>query len=72
MYYTSIIITSGFSILVLSNFIPTIYFGFLIGLAMIFALVANLTLLPLLLIWLKPLGPQEQNSESANAPAPGS
>ncbi len=68
MYYTSIIITSGFSILVLSNFIPTIYFGFLIGLAMIFALVANLTLLPLLLIWLKPLGPQEQISESANAP----
>jgi predicted RND superfamily exporter protein len=62
MYYTSIIITSGFSILVLSNFIPTIFFGFLIGFAMIFAMVANLTLLPLLLIWLKPLGPQAQIS----------
>jgi predicted RND superfamily exporter protein len=60
MYYTSIIITAGFSILVLSNFIPTIYFGFLTGFAMIFAMVANLTLLPLLLIWLKPLGPQAQ------------
>jgi predicted RND superfamily exporter protein len=60
MYYTSIIITSGFSILVLSNFIPTIYFGFLTGFAMIFAMVANLTLLPLLMVWLKPLGPQAQ------------
>jgi len=58
MYYTSIIITSGFSILMLSNFIPTIYFGLLIGFAMVFAMVANLTLLPLLLIWLKPLGPE--------------
>jgi predicted RND superfamily exporter protein len=58
MYYTSIIITSGFAILVLSNFIPTIYFGLLTGFAMIFAMVANLTLLPLLLIRLKPLGPE--------------
>jgi predicted RND superfamily exporter protein len=56
MYYTSIIITAGFSILVLSSFIPTIYFGVLTGFAMIFAMVANLTLLPLLLIWVKPLG----------------
>lgn len=56
MYYTSIIITIGFSILVLSNFIPTIYFGLLTGLAMIFAMVANLTLLPLLLVWIKPYG----------------
>jgi predicted RND superfamily exporter protein len=60
MYYTSIIITSGFSILVLSNFIPTIYFGLLTGFAMVFAMVANLTLLPLLLIRLKPLGPEAQ------------
>jgi hypothetical protein len=67
-FYTTVTITVGFSILVLSNFIPTIYFGFLIGLAMIFALVANLTLLPLLLIWLKPLGPQEQIPESADVP----
>jgi predicted RND superfamily exporter protein len=57
MYYTSIIITAGFSILVMSSFIPTIYFGVLTGFAMIFAMVANLTLLPLLLTWLKPLGP---------------
>jgi len=49
MYYTSITIVLGFSILVLSNFIPTIYFGVLCGLAMITALIANLMLLPVLL-----------------------
>lgn len=54
MYYTSITIIMGFSILVLSNFMPTIYFGLLTGLAMTVALVANLTLLPILLITLKP------------------
>jgi predicted RND superfamily exporter protein len=56
MYYTSIVIAAGFSILALSNFIPIIYFGLLTGFAMLFAMVANLTLLPLLLVWLKPLG----------------
>ena len=59
MYYTSIIITAGFSILVLSSFIPTIYFGVLTGSAMLFAMVANLTLLPLLLTWIKPLGKEQ-------------
>lgn len=50
MYYTSITIALGFSILALSNFIPTIYFGLLTGFAMLFAMVANLTLLPILLV----------------------
>lgn len=54
MYYTSVTITLGFSILALSNFMPTIYFGLLTGFAMIVALVANLTLLPLLLVLFKP------------------
>ena len=58
MYYTSITIIIGFSILVLSKFIPSIYFGLLTGLAMLIALVAALTLLPQLLIILKPLGPE--------------
>lgn len=48
MYYTSVIIILGFSILALSSFVPTIYFGLLTGLAMLVALVANMTLLPLL------------------------
>jgi predicted RND superfamily exporter protein len=50
MYYTSITIIIGFSILVLSNFTPSVYFGMLTGLAMLIALVAALTLLPQLLI----------------------
>ncbi len=49
MYYTSVTVVLGFSILSLSNFIPTIYFGVLCGLAMITALIANLMLLPILI-----------------------
>ena len=58
MYYTTITITLGFSILVLSNFIPSIYFGLLTGFSMLIALLANLTLLPLLIVRLTPLGKQ--------------
>jgi uncharacterized protein len=58
MYYTSITIIIGFSILVLSNFIPSIYFGLLTGLAMFIALLAALTLLPQLIVAVKPLGPE--------------
>jgi len=50
MYFTTITITLGFSVLVLSNFVPTIYFGLLTGAAMLIALIADLTLLPLLLV----------------------
>jgi uncharacterized protein len=49
LYYTSITIVLGFSVLALSAFIPTIYFGLLTGLAMTAALFANLTVLPVLL-----------------------
>lgn len=56
MYYTSFTIIVGFSILVFSNFIPTIYFGLLTSLAMFIALTGALTLLPQLLISFKPLG----------------
>ena len=58
IYYTSITVTVGFSILTLSNFIPTVYFGFLTGIAMAVALLNNLTLLPLLLVVFRPLGPE--------------
>ena len=58
IYYTSITVTVGFSILTLSNFIPTIYFGFLTGIAMVVALLSNLTLLPVLIVVFKPLGPE--------------
>jgi hypothetical protein len=51
---TSITIVFGFSILVFSNFIPTIYFGIFTGLAMLFAMVSVLTLLPALMLLTRP------------------
>ena len=60
MYYTSVTIIIGFSILALSNFIPSIYFGLLTGLAMLIALVAALTLLPQLLVVVRPFGPEHE------------
>jgi len=56
IYYTSLTIMLGFSILALSRFIPTIYFGLLTGLAMLIALLANMTLLPLLIVKLRATG----------------
>jgi predicted RND superfamily exporter protein len=53
MFYTSIIIMVGFSILVLSNFIPTIFFGILTMIAMFMAILADLLLLPVLLSFYK-------------------
>ncbi len=53
---TSITIVFGFSILVLSNFIPTIYFGIFTGLAMLLAMLSVLTLLPKLLLTYEPFG----------------
>ena len=51
---TSITIVFGFSILVLSNFIPTIYFGVFTGIAMLLAMISVLTLLPKLILTFKP------------------
>ncbi|MTJ00668.1 MAG: RND family transporter [Marinobacter adhaerens] len=62
MFFTSLTIISGFSILVLSNFIPTIYFGLFTGFAMFMALVGALTLLPRLIILVKPFGSGEASS----------
>ena len=51
---TSITIVFGFSILVLSNFIPTIYFGIFTGIAMLLAMISVLTLLPALILIIRP------------------
>jgi predicted RND superfamily exporter protein len=53
MYFTSLTIIIGFSVLCFSNFVPTILFGLLVAVAMILALVANLSLLPALLVLCK-------------------
>lgn len=58
IYYTNFSIIAGFSILVLSNFVPTVTFGLLTSLAMLLALAGALTLLPWLLVRFKPLGPE--------------
>ncbi|MDD2653175.1 MAG: MMPL family transporter [Sulfurimonas sp.] len=50
MFYTSAIIMVGFSVLVLSNFLPTIYFGLLTMIAMFMAIVADLMFLPVLIL----------------------
>ncbi len=67
MYYTSVTIIIGFSILALSNFLPSIYFGLLTGLAMLVALIASLTLLPQLLIVFRPFGPEAEESQIRNS-----
>lgn len=57
IYYTALTVAAGFTMLVFSNFNPTIYFGSLTAAAMLLALLANLTLLPAILLKLKPFGP---------------
>ncbi|MGQ9425644.1 efflux RND transporter permease subunit [Gilvimarinus sp. F26214L] len=57
MYYTAITIIIGFSVLALSKFIPSIYFGLLTSLAIAAAILGSLTLLPKLILLVKPLGP---------------
>ncbi len=52
--YTTIIISMGFVILVMSNFIPTVRFGLLTAMSMIIALLAALTFLPALLLYVRP------------------
>ena len=67
MYYTSLTIVVGFSILMLSNFVPTFYFGLFTGLAMLTALVASLALLPALLLTLRPMGKTAVGGSSGRA-----
>lgn len=58
MYYTSLTVILGFSILMLSNFRPSIYFGLLTGFAMFVALLGAQLLLPRLILLVKPFGPE--------------
>jgi uncharacterized protein len=60
MFYTSLAVTAGFSILAFSNFVPTILFGLLTGVAMVVACVSSQTLLPALILLTKPFGPAKK------------
>ena len=67
LFYTATTIIVGFSILALSNFIPSIYFGLLTGLAMTAALLGSMTLLPKLILITQPLGkPTDSNQPSSS------
>ncbi len=65
MYYTSLIIVFGFSIMVLSEFIPTIYFGLLTGFAMFAALMGALLLLPKLILLVKPFSKETASFDAS-------
>lgn len=56
MYYTTLTIVVGFSLLTLSNFTPSLYFGLLTVSAMVAAVAGALLLLPKLIVMFKPLG----------------
>ena len=53
--FTSLVLVGGFWILCLSEFLPTVYFGALVGVTMLGALGADLVLWPLLLTTLRPI-----------------
>jgi predicted RND superfamily exporter protein len=58
MYYTTLTVVVGFSMLTLSNFTPSIYFGVLTVMAMLAAVMGALLLLPKLILAFEPLGPE--------------
>jgi predicted RND superfamily exporter protein len=67
LFYTATTIIVGFSILALSNFIPSIYFGLLTGLAMTAALLGSMTLLPKLILITQPLGKPADSSQQSSS-----
>jgi len=70
MCYTTLAITIGLSVLSLSQFVPTIRFGLLTALAMIVALLADLTILPAILVMTKPFGPEAQSPANVEGDEP--
>lgn len=59
MFYSSATIVIGFSILALSQFIPSIYFGVLTSFAMFTAIIGTLTVLPKMILMFKPFGAEK-------------
>jgi predicted RND superfamily exporter protein len=60
MYFTSLTIVIGFSLLTFSKFMPSVLFGLLTSLAMVIAFLGALTLLPWMLVVLRPFGPEQR------------
>jgi hypothetical protein len=61
--FTTIVIAGGFWILTLSRFLPTAYFGGLVGATMLGALAADLLLLPVLIVRWRLFGPEGAGRE---------
>ena len=65
LYLTSFVLTVGFSVLAFSHFRPIIYFGLLMAVTMVSALVGDLVLLPVLLMVLKPMGKGQNRGQGS-------
>lgn len=65
LFYTAITIIIGFSLLSLSNFIPSIYFGLLTALAMFANTLLSLMLLPRLILLVKPFKLEQKYDEGS-------
>jgi len=52
--FTSVVLSGGFAILLLASLVPAAHFGILIAFTMLTALLADLVLIPVLILWLKP------------------
>lgn len=52
LVFANVALVLGFTVLALSNFIPLIYFGVLVSIAMLGGLLGDLVLLPLLMYWI--------------------
>ena len=63
LVYTNLALMAGFSVLALSHFIPLVYFGLLVSLAMFGGLIGNLVFLPLLIGWWD--GRKERQAQSS-------
>ena len=59
MVVSTLILVLGFASSVVASFRPTVYFGILTSLTILFALICTLVLLPVVLILLKPFGQQD-------------
>jgi len=64
MTFSTLALIVGFSALTLSEFVPTIYFGVLVSLAMLGGWVGNLVVLPILLRWLSEPGGETAESST--------
>lgn len=65
LVFANLALIAGFSVLTLSHFIPLVYFGILVSVAMVGGLVGNLLLLPLLLRWTARFERLPQDGQSA-------